>query len=561
MGALKVNLVSLGCARTLVDSEVALGGLKKEGYQIVGDVGQADIAVVNTCGFIEEAKLESIETILKLCEMKKKGRLSAVVVLGCLAQRHGEELRKELGSQLDGIIGTDDYGSLAQVLKPLKEKNQKVYQVKAKPRYLLNEDTPRFYLTPPHFAYVKISEGCINACSYCVIPKMKGPHRSRTIESVVSEVKKIAGERKLSEIDLIGQDTAAFGWDLDRSFQLPRLLRELAKLDAAPWLRLLYAHPGHVSDELIDAIAEHRTICRYIDFPIEHSHDAVLKRMNRGVDRAKMEWGIRTLRKKMPGVTIRTTVIVGFPGETDEEFEDLMDFLRQTRFERLGAFQFSREEGATLFTDLDVKTAADALSELEPQRQVELITGLDAEKAADILEEMPPDEASDVLADLPTEKAREILERVEEDEAKEIQELLAYDEDTAGGLMTTALIAYTPETSVREAIERFRTDASAVESVYHVYVVEAADKLVGTISLRALLLAGPSATLASIADLKPRTVPPETDRRAIAALMAKYDLIALPVVDGKGHLLGVVTIDDIISQLSPARGRRKRKGA
>jgi CBS domain-containing protein/sporulation protein YlmC with PRC-barrel domain len=223
--------------------------------------------------------------------------------------------------------------------------------------------------------------------------------------------------------------------------------------------------------------------------------------------------------------------------------------------------QVSREEGATLFTDLDVKTAADALSELEPQRQVELITGLDAEKAADILEEMPPDEASDVLADLPTEKAREILERVEEDEAKEIQELLAYDEDTAGGLMTTALIAYTPETSVREAIERFRTDAGAVESVYHVYVVEAADRLVGTISLRALLLAGPSATLASIADLKPRTVPPETDRRAIAALMAKYDLIALPVVDGKGHLLGVVTIDDIISQLSPARGRRKRKGA
>ncbi len=223
--------------------------------------------------------------------------------------------------------------------------------------------------------------------------------------------------------------------------------------------------------------------------------------------------------------------------------------------------QVSREEGATLFTDLDVKTAADALSELELQRQVELITGLDTEKAADIIEEMPPDEASDVLADLPTERAKAILERVEEDEAKEIQELLAYDENTAGGLMTTAFIGYPPGTSAREAIERFRTDAATVESVYHIYVVEAADKLVGTISLRALLLAEPAAPLVSIADLKPRTDPPETERKAIAGLMSKYDLIALPVVNAQGHLLGVVTIDDIISQLSPSSGRRKRKGA
>ena len=346
---MKVSLVSLGCARTLVDSEVALGGLKNDGYEIVRDVQKADIAVVNTCGFIEEAKIESIETILKLCQMKKKGQLQAVVVLGCLAQRHGEELRKELGDEVDGIIGTDNYGDLAQVLKPLKDKNQKVYHVKAKPRYLLDENTPRVALTPDYLAYVKISEGCINACSYCVIPKMKGVHRSRTIDSIVNEVKKIAAERHPSEIDLIGQDTAAFGFDRSRSFELPKLLRSLAELDLVPWIRLLYAHPGHVTEELIEVMAAYPSICKYLDFPIEHSHDNMLKRMNRGVDRAKMQWGIDTFRKKIPNISIRTTVIVGFPGETEEEFQDLMDYLKEVRFERLGAFMFSEEEGAKAY--------------------------------------------------------------------------------------------------------------------------------------------------------------------------------------------------------------------
>ena len=345
---MKINLVSLGCARTLVDSEVALGSLKKEGYQIVPDVRNADIAIVNTCGFIEEAKMESIETILSLCELKKKGRLAAVVVLGCLAQRYGGELRDEL-KEVDGIVGTNNYGDLAQVLKPIRDKRAKVFEVKAKPHFLLNEAMPRVSLTPPHLAYVKISEGCLNACSYCVIPKMKGPHRSRTIESILNEIKILSEERRLSEIDLIGQDTAAFGYDEDRRFKLPELLNEVAALGRAPWIRLLYAHPGHVSGELVDAIAGNPSICKYVDFPIEHSHDDMLKRMNRGVDRAKMVWGIQTLRKKIPGVSLRTTVIVGFPGETEEEFRDLMDFLKEIRFERLGAFTFSEEEGSRAY--------------------------------------------------------------------------------------------------------------------------------------------------------------------------------------------------------------------
>jgi len=342
---MKVGLVSLGCARTLVDSEVALGSLQKHGYTIVRDLKDADVAVVNTCGFIEEAKVESIETILRLCEMKKKGKLSAVVVLGCLAQRHGEELRKEIGDEVDAIIGTDSFEDLPRLLEPLKNK-AKIYEVKDKPRYLLTEDSPRYSLTPEYMAYVKISEGCINACSYCVIPKMKGVHRSRTIESVVAEIERLSSERKLSEINLIGQDTAAFGYDRGHVFELPLLLDAIQKLDRVPWVRLLYAHPGHVTQELIDAIARNAAICKYVDFPIEHSHDAMLKRMNRGVTREKMMWGIKALRKRMPGVCIRTTVIVGFPGETEEEFQDLMDFLKEVRFERLGAFMYSEEEGA-----------------------------------------------------------------------------------------------------------------------------------------------------------------------------------------------------------------------
>ncbi len=344
---MKIGLISLGCSRTLVDSEVALGGLKKDGHEIVQDIRLADVAVVNTCGFIEEAKVESIETILKLCELKKKGKLSAVVVLGCLAQRFGPELAKEL-KEVDGIIGTNNYGDLARLLKPLGKK-EKIYEVKAKPRYLLDENAPRVSLTPAHFAYVKISEGCINACSYCVIPRMKGAHRSRPVESILNEIRTVAGERKISEVNLIGQDTAAYGYDQDKIFKLPELLRKIAKMNLVPWVRFLYAHPGHVSEELVQAIAETPSVCRYVDFPIEHSHDGVLKRMNRGVTRGKMEWGLHALRKKIPGISIRTTVIVGFPGETDEEFQDLLDFLKETRFERLGAFKFSEEEGARAY--------------------------------------------------------------------------------------------------------------------------------------------------------------------------------------------------------------------
>ncbi len=344
---MKVALVSLGCARTLVDSEVALGSLVAHGYSIVKDVKNADIAIVNTCGFIEEAKIESIETILGLCELKKKGKLEAVVVLGCLAQRYGPDLQKQI-KEVDAIIGTNNFGDLAKVLEPI-QKRKKVYRVEPRPYYLLDEKTPRYSLTPKYTSYVKISEGCLNACSYCVIPKMKGPHRSRSIDSIVREIQDLTQTRQVSEVNLIGQDTAAFGYDADRVFRLPELLEKLARETEVPWLRLLYAHPAHVSQELIDVIAQYSTICKYLDFPIEHSHDDMLLRMNRAVTRQKMEWGLKTMRKKIPHVGIRTTVIVGFPGETEEEFDDLLAFLKEYRFDRLGTFMFSPEEGAKAY--------------------------------------------------------------------------------------------------------------------------------------------------------------------------------------------------------------------
>lgn len=386
---LKVALVSLGCARTLVDSEVALGGLARDGYQIVADVRKADVAIVNTCGFIEEAKTESIETVLGLCELKKKGRLASVVMLGCLAQRYGQELSEEL-KEVDAIVGTNDFASLSKVLEPLRSK-KRVLSVSPRPTFILDEKTPRVRLTPKHLAYVKISEGCINACSYCVIPQMKGAHRSRTVESIVSEIATLPDT--VREVNLIGQDTAAFGWDRSRTFELPRLLDAVAALGKAPWNRLLYAHPGHVTDAMIESIARNPSICNYVDFPVEHTHDAMLSRMSRGVTRAQMETALVKLRRAVPGIQVRTTIIVGFPGETEEEFRDLMDTLRDWRFERLGAFMFSDEEGARAhkmpghLSDEIKRERRDAVLELQSEISTDILKGFVGKKMRVLIEE------------------------------------------------------------------------------------------------------------------------------------------------------------------------------
>lgn len=347
---MKVGLLSLGCARTLVDSEVALGGLLRAGYDYCEDVTKADIAIVNTCGFTDEAKQESINAILELAKLKKENRIQALVIMGCLSQRYGKELAQEI-KEADAIIGTNSYGELAKVLEPLRRR-QKVFEVQPRPGFLLNQHSPRKRLTPHYTTYVKISEGCINACSYCAIPFMKGPHRSRTIEDILEEVRHLQATGPLSEINLIGQDTAAYGYDLERKLLLSDLIHRLSALAPETWIRPLYAHPAHVTDELIHSFSTIENLCRYVDLPIEHSDPGVLKRMNRGCTRQKMDEVIHRLRK-IPGMVLRTAVIVGFPGETDKEFENLLDYMKEIRFERLGAFVYSREDGTKAYSMAD----------------------------------------------------------------------------------------------------------------------------------------------------------------------------------------------------------------
>ena len=324
----KVGVVNLGCARNLVDAQMMLGRLKKNGHRIV-NVNQADVVIVNTCSFIEDARRESVDTILDLIELKKQGKIKKVIVAGCLAQRYGDELAKEF-KEVDAFIGTPT---------------------------LSRQDNPaQMQLTPKHFAYVKICESCFNACSFCVIPKIKGKFISRTIESVAKEVQALdAGGIK--EINIIGQDITAYGMDIYRHKALAELLKELVKvIKNIQWIRLLYAFPAHVSDDLIDTIAAHEKICSYIDMPLQHISDHILREQNRNITTGQTKELIGKIRQRIPDVFLRTTFIVGLPGESEEDFDELRDFMRASRFERVGVFVYSREEG-TLASQMPAQVA------------------------------------------------------------------------------------------------------------------------------------------------------------------------------------------------------------
>ena len=318
---LTVGIVNLGCARNLVDSQIILGRLKKNGHRII-EAENADVAIVNTCSFIEEAKAESIDVILDLVELKNQGKIKKIIVAGCLAQRYANELAKELK-------GVDAYvGALALD--------------KAKFH-------PQVSLTPRHFAFVKICESCFNQCSFCAIPRIKGKFSSRTMESILEEVK-FLDRKGTKEINIIGQDITAYGMDIYRKKSLAKLLKEIAVASKdIRWIRLLYAFPAHVDDELIDVIADERKICRYIDMPLQHISDKILKGMNRGISKKETIDLIGAIRKKIPDCSLRTTFIVGFPGESDADFKELLDFVRETRFERAGVFVYSKEEGTEAF--------------------------------------------------------------------------------------------------------------------------------------------------------------------------------------------------------------------
>ena len=339
--AYTVGMVSLGCAKNQVDGEVLMASLEKAGFQPVDDAALADIAIVNTCGFIESAKRESIEEILELAQLKKEGRIQKLVVTGCLSERYQAEMHQEL-PEADAVLGIGANGDIAQLLTRMMEENTYVESFPEKEKMPLCGD--RVLTTPSYFAYVKIAEGCDNRCSYCAIPLIRGGYRSRTMESIEEECQKLVANGA-RELILIAQDTSRYGIDLYGEYSLAQLMRRLCRIEGLRWLRVLYCYPDSITDELLEVMAGEEKIVPYIDLPLQHASGKILRAMNRRGDRQSLTALLRKIREKVPGVVLRTTFIAGFPGETEEDFAELAEFARDIRFERMGCFAYSQEEG------------------------------------------------------------------------------------------------------------------------------------------------------------------------------------------------------------------------
>ena len=327
-----VNIISLGCAKNLVDSEILLGGLHKSDLVVTDNPENADTIIINTCGFLDIAREESIDTILQAAELKKTGRPSELVVMGCLSERYPEELTSEV-PDIDQIFGSNDH---RQIISFLTGKD-------------FSKDDPLFFrslMTPNHYAYIKIAEGCDNGCSFCSIPIMRGLQKSRTIPAIMDEAVRLA-ENGTKELLVIAQDSTSYGWDLDQKVYLSDLLKRLNTVDGIEWIRIHYAHPAHLSQRIIDSIAESDKVCNYLDMPVQHASDIILKSMKRGLDQKGIRDRINRLRDANPGIAIRTTLIVGYPGETNEDFKELYNFVEDIRFDRLGVFTYSEEEGTS----------------------------------------------------------------------------------------------------------------------------------------------------------------------------------------------------------------------
>jgi len=347
---MQIGIKSLGCPKNLGDTELRCGKLREKGYQISGRIDNSDIVVINTCSFIRDAVEESIEEILLLVKLKKEGKVKHIIVTGCLPQRYKDDnLKREL-PEIDAFLGVGDILEIDKVIERILQGEQ-IYKVTPEPNFLYNHKTPRTILTPQHYAYIKISEGCKNNCSYCLIPKIRGNYRSRRIEDIIEGVKILSQKQNLAEIILIGQDTTLYGIDLYREYKLAELLKKLSLLELKnlKWIRLLYTHPAHYNDELIEVMANSPKICPYLDLPLQHISDKILKRMNRQVDKESIISLIKKLRNRIQNLTLRTTFMVGFPGETEKDFEELLNFVKEIRFEKLGAFAFSKEEGTQAY--------------------------------------------------------------------------------------------------------------------------------------------------------------------------------------------------------------------
>ncbi|MFZ9838350.1 MAG: 30S ribosomal protein S12 methylthiotransferase RimO [Opitutaceae bacterium] len=360
----KVSLISLGCAKNLVDSEIMVGHLQQAGMSVVPGAEEADVVIVNTCSFIDSSKEESIGHILEVHRqrgMRRRRRQQKLIVAGCMAQRFAGDLRTELQDEVDAFIGLDQVTSVAPIIEGLLAREQAAEGppvfIQGRSTFIPDYDTPRFRLTPRHFAYLKIAEGCNHPCTFCIIPQIRGRHRSRTIESVVAEARQLVREG-VREINLISQDTTYFGMDTweqrpgprtpvdsSRGAALTSLLRQLNAIEGDFWIRLLYTHPAHWSDELIATIAACPKVARYVDMPLQHISDAMLGRMQRETSGDHIRDLIRRIRAGVPGIALRTTFITGFPGETEADVDELCTFIQETRFERLGVFRYSPEEG------------------------------------------------------------------------------------------------------------------------------------------------------------------------------------------------------------------------
>ena len=336
----KIAMIGLGCPKNQIDAEVILSTLVKGGFELTGEIDDADLVIVNTCGFIDDAKKEAIDTILSVCEMKSQGVIKGVVVTGCLAERYQEEIMNEI-PEVDACVGIGANKDIAEICKKVLQ-GEKVSAFPSK--YDLPLDGDRVLTTPSHYAYLKIAEGCSNCCTYCAIPKIRGKFRSRSMESVILEAKNLA-ENGVKELILVAQDTTKYGSDIYGKPVLHELLTEICKIDGIEWIRLLYCYPESMSDELIDVIAKEEKICKYIDLPLQHCSGEVLRRMNRKGDYESLSALIRKMREKMSDIIIRTTFITGFPGESEEDFVELCEFINEVKFDRLGCFAYSPEEG------------------------------------------------------------------------------------------------------------------------------------------------------------------------------------------------------------------------
>ena len=349
----KVGFISLGCPKNLVDSEVMMGHLQQNGYQITADATDAETVVVNTCGFIDSAKKESIDAILEAARLKTEGGAKRLIVAGCLVERYRDELKAEM-PEVDAFIGTNQINDILTVCDPnTNTRSLPVVQLgNQSSTYLYDESTPRVLATPSYYAFVKIAEGCDRPCAFCFIPQMRGHFRSRRFGSIVAEAHQLA-EEGVKEIILVAQDSSRYGEDLGKQDALARLLRELARVDGIEWVRVMYTYPTHISDAFLDAIAEEPRAVKYLDMPLQHASQNVLKLMKRGGNRQSLERLIERVRKRVPGIAVRTTFITGFPGETEADFEELMAFVKNVEFDRVGIFTYSDEEGTGAFALAD----------------------------------------------------------------------------------------------------------------------------------------------------------------------------------------------------------------